>query len=137
MNVAKCSACGQPIVGYWVAIKKMGDNRNFCVPCAQSTTVWDLVVDGVFGIHPDIAVEVDEGKQILSSAYGMVAGENNTVADTDSSHGKVDVKSSYPADYVKKIAANKEALNKEVGLKLDPDKNLPENVEFMETEDNA
>lgn len=77
MNVMKCSACGKPIVGYWVTIKKMGDNRNFCVPCAQSTSIWDLVVEGVFGIQPDIAVEIDGDKQRLSSAYGMFADEED------------------------------------------------------------
>lgn len=133
MNVMKCVRCGKPIMGYWAVVKKQGNNQIMCIPCSQTTTVWDLVVEGVFGIQPDIAVEVDGDKQFLNSVYGMVAQEN-TVTDTDSVSSSMDVKSSYIAN-IEKIAALKESLNKEAGLKLDPDKNLPETFDYMEHEE--
>jgi len=117
MKVMKCSVCGKPIVGYWVIIKKQGEDMTICVPCAQTTSVWDLVVEGVFSIQPDIAVEME----------GVRADVDKHVEDSVS-------------DYVKK----KQVINSVYGTvcaptdidasKLDPDKNLPETVDFMDTE---
>lgn len=60
MKVITCSKCGKPIVGYYGVMSEVKKpEKLYCVTCAQSTTVWDLMISGEVETLPDIINEDD------------------------------------------------------------------------------
>lgn len=104
-NINVCSKCGKPIIGFFTRFAE----KNFCMDCMVTTTIYDLVSDGDLPMLPDI-VETDspvtgtmEKKKKMGPMPGVIGREQEQV--------RADIEALSEEDFMSKYCDDSLALS--------------------------
>ena len=59
----KCAMCGKTIIGYWYTVAE----KNICQSCGDTTTLYDLMMEKIIDLKPDVVEVENETGEVLNA----------------------------------------------------------------------